>query len=352
MPDYVILSTHPEHASGNVGDLLITECAKRILEHEKQCTEFLTLFRETNLESYLDVVNDCRAVIMPALAIRRDTYPGLWRLVDDLSKIRRPIIPMGMTVHSFPGDFRDLQDHKLSADTMRFLEYVSAQTPQLACRDYYAASILQRHGIRNTVMVGDCAWYDIDSIGKDMKRPQSIEKLVFTTPHMKQYAQQARAVIRMLADVFPAAEKTCSLQSVPREMDRDLSDYARDHGFRVQASSHDTGRIDFYSDSDLHVGYRLHGHIAHLRKRIPSILLAEDSRGHGFLYTVGASGFGASSRVQSPSTSGVLALLQPTLPVRVMRTATRKLLGADPFGVPVAPADMALPELVRQFLEE
>lgn len=352
MPDYVILSTYPEHASGNVGDLLITECAKRILEHEKQATEFVTLFRETNLDSYLDIVNDCRAVIMPGFAIRRRMYPRLYRLVDDLQRIKCPLIPMGANWDSFPGDFLDLWSYKMDEENLHFLRYVSEQTPQIACRDYYAARILQRHGIRNTVMVGDCAWYDIDSIGKEMKRPQSIEKLVFTTPHMKQYAQQAKGIVSMLAELFPSAERICSLHSVPRRADAELADHAREHGFMVKACSHDISNIGFYADSDLHVGYRLHGHIAHLRKRIPSVLLAEGGRGQGFLYTVGTSGFSASSRVLSPSASGVLALLRPTLPLRGMRFATRKLLKVDPFSVSPAPADTALADLVREFLEE
>ena len=351
-PDYIILTTYPEHTTGNVGDLLITECAKRILEKEKHATEFVTLFRETSLDSYLDTVNKCKAVIMPGFAIRRDMYPRQYRLVDDLDKIKCPLIPVGASWDSFPGDFLNLQTYKMSWDTLHFLKYVSEQTPQLACRDYYTCRVLQRHGIANTVMIGDPAWYDIDSIGKEMKRPQHIERLVFTTPHMKQYAQQAKAIVRMLGEVFPSAEKTCSLHSVPHNTDLELADYAKRNGFVVKVSSHNTGNIEFYSDSDLHVGYRLHGHIAHLRKRIPSILLAEGGRSHGFLYTVGTSGFSASSRALSPSVSGVLALLAPTLPVRGMRFITRKVLGIDPLNVSAAPADMALVDLVRQFIQE
>ncbi len=45
--------------------------------------------------------------------------------------------------------------------------------------------------------------------------------------------------------------------------------------------------LAFYDNIDLHVGYRLHGHISFLRRRKPSFLIAEDSRSFGIINTPG-----------------------------------------------------------------
>lgn len=45
--------------------------------------------------------------------------------------------------------------------------------------------------------------------------------------------------------------------------------------------------MDVYDDMDLHIGYRLHGHISFLRRRKPPVLLVEDARSYGLAHTPG-----------------------------------------------------------------
>ena len=104
---YTVLTTWPEHGSGNVGDKLITESAKSFVKHEMGDVDFLELFREEKLDSYLKEINSGTAVLMPGFAIREPMYPDTYRLVDDLSKIDVPIVPLGTGWKSYPGDFLD-----------------------------------------------------------------------------------------------------------------------------------------------------------------------------------------------------------------------------------------------------
>jgi hypothetical protein len=46
---YVVLTTYPEHGSGNVGDKLITESLKSIVEDVKGSTEFRVFFFEERI---------------------------------------------------------------------------------------------------------------------------------------------------------------------------------------------------------------------------------------------------------------------------------------------------------------
>ena len=86
-----------------------------------------------------------------------------------------------------------------------------------------------------------------------------------------------------------------------------------------------------YRDCCLHIGYRCHGHILFLRNRRPSFLIAEDSRGIGFLRTNGHNmGFPAFTTKRKPA--GLRASLASFTNRRKQRV--------------VAVPDMAVPDLV------
>jgi hypothetical protein len=224
-------------------------------------------------------------------------YPDTYTLVDDLDKLEVPIVPISAGWKNYPGDLHDVYNHTYSDPTVDFLEQIASQVDKFSVREYFTEKILRRHGINNTLMTGDCAWYDIDRIGENLETPSQVDKLVFTTtPHSSRYLSQAREMIQMLSDTFPDAERYCSFHGEINSLEEKLRSEAEKNGFETVESSHDTSNLELYDECDLHVGYRVHGHIAFLRKRIPSVLLNEDGRGCGFSYTFGTGGFNALSR--------------------------------------------------------
>jgi hypothetical protein len=58
-------------------------------------------------------------------------------------------------------------------------------------------------------------------------------------------------------------------------------------GFKVVDAAFDLERIAFYKDADLHVGYRVHAHLAFVSYRHPTLLISEDGRGLGQAETLG-----------------------------------------------------------------
>lgn len=320
---YTVLSTGNPRGSANVGDMLIEHAVKEIVAHEKGETEFLTVFREEPLEPYLDQINASRAVLLSAFPIR-DTplWPVTYRLTEDLGKIEVPLIPIGANWNAYPGDTETRRQLAYSRETVEFLHYVAAQVDVVSCREYYTYRILQQHGVANTVMTGDPAWFDLQSLGKPMKRPAAVERLVYSPPLSAYYVDQGEQVLRMLAELFPDAGKICSMHLADRDTtdgeettsaaltpevtlkNRRIRASAAELGFDVRETSGDVARIDFYETCDLHVGYECHAHNAFLRKRIPSVLIHEDARGVGFSYTLGVGGFDGFVRCQSSERSG------------------------------------------------
>lgn len=321
---YTLLTTFPGGGSANVGDKLIEQSVKALVQREHGAVDFVTIFREESLDDRLDEVNASRAVLLPAFAIRdRPVYPNVYELTENLDDIAVPLVPIGSNFNAYPGDRVTREGLQFSIETREFLETVASGVDQFSCREYHTARVLERHGITNTTMTGDPSWFDLDRLGNPMTRPDEVTDIVFTPPLSPQYEQQGLAIIEMLADTFPTANKYCSMHLADKEtMDDDgapensaaLSDpvtrknqrireHATDHGFEIRETSRSLDRLSFYDDCSLHVGYECHAHLYFLRSRLPSVLVTEDARGVGFAYTFGGGGFDGFTRAQTAPTA-------------------------------------------------
>lgn len=319
---YTIVSTFPKDGSANVGDKLIEHAVKQIVEAERGETDFFTIFREESFDDHLDQINDSDAVLLPAFAIRDlPLRPETYRFTEDLSDIDPPLVPVGSNYNVYPGDERTRSEINYTSETKAVLEHIGGQVEWFSCREQYTCAVLERHGIDNTLMTGDPAWFDPDRIGEKMHRPDEIEQLVFTPPLSPYYVEQAEAVIEMLSTLFPdarsvlslhlgdkdttdddsSAENSAALSEEVTEKNRRLRDVAVGCGFDIVDASGDLSNIGFYEDCDLHVGYECHAHASFIRRRLPSVLVAEDARGVGFADTLGVGGFRGFRRAQSSS---------------------------------------------------
>ena len=323
---YTILTTTagPPHGCMNVGDKLIEKRTKELVSAEKGVSDFLTFFRGEPLDPHLDAINATRAVLMPGFPVR-DTpmYPGTYRLTDDLEQIRVPLIPIGANWNVYPGDQASRRRVRYSGPTVEFLKRVAAGVEDVSCREYYACDVLEKHGICNTRMTGDPAWFDLSSIGKPMHRPNEVRRLVFSPPLSPYYLSQAQDVMRTLTDLFPDAKLYCAfhlldagsatrsskhVSSAAMSADvaaknRDIRTLAGELGFDVIQLAGDAENLDFYAGCDLHVGYECHAHLNFFSRRIPSVLIAEDARGVGFNYTLGVGGLTGFVRAQAERAS-------------------------------------------------
>ncbi|MCF7854001.1 MAG: polysaccharide pyruvyl transferase family protein, partial [Candidatus Pacebacteria bacterium] len=292
---YTILTTCPDYGSRNVGDKLIEQRTKDLIQRERGPCKFETIFREEPLEERLDDINESQAILMPAFPIR-DTpmYPGTYRLVEDLSRIRVPMIPIGANWNVYPGDEVSRSTVQYSEATVRFLRHIASQVECVSCREHNVRRILRRHGIENTVYTGDPAMFNTRFLGKPMKRPTDIRKLVFSPPLSAYYVEQAEQVLETLAQLFPYAERYCAFHlddadnspDARRENSAAMRPEVAEKNRRIReratalgyADWHFGGNIDglrAYEDCDLHVGYECHAHLYFLSARLPSILIAE-----------------------------------------------------------------------------
>ena len=351
---YTILSTFPAHASGNVGDKLLEQQAQSLIEKETGVSEFNVAFRGRDFSATVDQLNASDAIILPAFAIREPIHPNTYALTENLDEIEPPIIPLAANWSHYPGDEIGNENLQYQPETISFIRRLDEQPAldRLTTRDTYTKQILERHGFNEVTLVGDLGWYHEEYMGTSMRVPNSIDHVVMTTPHNPHFLDQAEALMDMLGDEFPDATLTCSFHSSLSQSDKKLRTLAEERGFKIVLASHDTDNIAFYDECDLHVGYRLHGHLCFLRRRLPSVLIGEDGRGNGFNATLGIGGFQATKRRFGHRPASAIRQLSNSLPGK----GIEKIVQAE-FDQPrifrqaIAPADMSVPNKIRQFLQ-
>jgi hypothetical protein len=156
----------------------------------------------------------------------------------------------------------------------------------IPCRDQMIVDRLTHHGIPS-VYSSDLVFFDEDMIGTPFNPPKEIRSVVCTVQHHLHYLEQSIELFKTVARRFPEAEKYVSLHSVPSNVAKAIAARCEQFGFKTLKMFGEAENLQAYKDIDLHIGYRLHGHITFLRYRKPSILMVEDIRGFGLSRTPG-----------------------------------------------------------------
>lgn len=304
---YTVLSG----AKKNIGDFLITDRAKKLLMKHKPEQELFQLPHWKSLEKNIDKVNESDAIIiMGGPGFQPHFYPGVYKLMPDINDIIPPIIPMGLGWKGFPGDYLTLKNYKFTDQSLKVLKKIETETEYISCRDYMTKKALKRNELNNVLMTGCPVWYDLDSIGKNIDKPDKVKKIVFTPAQKHIYRGQSIKIMKVLRKLFPDAETYCSFHRginaddkfTPKKDEKNnliIKNEAEKLGITVVDTSFDLDKIRFYDDCDIHVGYRVHGHIYFLSKRKPSILLHEDGRGRGVSKSLNLYGIDAFERTYS-----------------------------------------------------
>ena len=285
-----------------MGDFLIYERTKALLRQHKGMEAPVELHsRSESLDTYLDRVNATKAVIIcGGPGTMSNMYPGTYPLATNLDDIKVPIIILGSGWYGIPGDDATIAQYSFTATAMGLFERIRCQGHMISVRDYLTEHVLQNSGITNVVMTGCPSWYDLQHLDANFEAPDSIRTVVFTPPAQGIFRHQAVDVMEMLRGLFPDARLICSFhrgiepdEQTPQKEAQwmgELAQAARDRGFEVIDASYGLENVGFYDDCDLHVGYRVHGHIHFLGQRKPSFLIHEDGRGRGASEALGLPG--------------------------------------------------------------
>lgn len=272
----------------NAGDYLIGHRARNLLRTHVD-SEIVNIDRKSVNENHYEVFNSARAVLLTGgPAYQAKMFPQVYSL--DLERINVPVIPFGLGwkggVDQSPADF------EFTAQSTDFIRAIHQQPGVVtSCRDFLTQQVLENVGVSNVLMTGCPAWYDETKIAQDFVWPTKIRRVVLSMPAHPH--AQVWQIMDRLHTVFPRVQKYLSFQAgyeSPHAKDKakntawNKATIRRGllRGFRPISFESNFEKFEsFMSTVDFHLGYRVHSHIFSLSQRIPSILIAEDSRGVG-----------------------------------------------------------------------
>ena len=294
-------------AKKNAGDFLITERALKLLNYVAPEFEYRVRASWNELHDIDEVNNSKGIIVLGGPGYGMNIYPGVYKLRKDLNDIQVPVYILGSGWCGRPGDKSSEALYKFTNSGKEFLRMVERTSVGLSCRDYQTLRVLNNNGFNKVTMTGCPAWYDIGSIGKAFSVPTSIDKIVYTPAQDYRYREQSLAVMGYLRERYKNAELIVSFHRGIGTVDeytslkdasntRQLASVAKEMDCKVVDSSYSAKKLDFYDHCDLHVGYRVHGHIYFLSKRLPTVLIHEDGRGKGVTEALGTPGVDAYAR--------------------------------------------------------
>ncbi len=294
--DYYVLLTGGKN---NAGDFLIKHRAKKLLTELRPDREFKDLNAWEPLdEEKLKIINNSKALILTGgPALRSNIYPGIYKLMPDLDKIKVPILSMGIGWKSANGNWEDITNYKLNNESLPLIKRLAESGYKSSVRDYHTMHVLQKYGANNVLTTGCPALYDVESIGKPMLS-KDVTKINFSLGvgfvDSKNMEKSVKAILLRLKKKFSGKELSVKFhhsidKSFLETPDPNKDLYKKNVQFvewlkrqnidYEDISGSAQNLIGSYNSCDLHVGYRVHAHIFMSSISKPSILLSEDGRG-------------------------------------------------------------------------
>lgn len=271
----------------NCGDHLIGARARALLRaHVDENIE--NVDRMAIDDSTYGAFNRARAVMLcGGPAYQKHIYPNVYPI--DRSRLSRPLIPYGLGWKAAVN--QELDAFSFAPEAFEFVRGVHEGINASSVRDPLTLEMLRSQGLSNVIMTGCPAWYDLEYIERDYRFVEQPSSIVLSMPAVMQPG--TFELMAWLSTRFPKARRTLAFHHgmIPVR-NRVGFKRARQHavfsasairrGWQISSLAGSLEKMEaLYTSADLHVGFRVHGHLLALSRRRASILINEDSRGVG-----------------------------------------------------------------------
>lgn len=295
---YVILTG----SKNNAGDYLIKFRAKQLFAKLRPDRKIIDMNGwETMTQLNLEVINESKALIlMGGPALVEDMVPRVYGLANALEKIKVPIVMMGIGWKSQKGNWEDTYNYKLNAKTYELIQKVNHSGYISSVRDYHTLNALRFNNCDNVLMTGCPAYYDQNHIQTEFI-PKENKKVAFSlgvsfieSPSMFKlmkenilacqalFSDKAFEVVfhhSLNREKFSSAYQSASHHVKKHNM---FADWLEENNIKYSDISGSAENLmNYYSEIDLHIGYRVHAHIFMNSIGKKSILISEDGRAKG-----------------------------------------------------------------------
>lgn len=270
----VIVSTYPEKGSRNIGDYLISKSLIELIM-ESLDAEIYTVWREDNWGHVSELILNADHVFFACLAIRQNiqnVYPYLGTIVD--SGVPFSVIAAGTDL---PVNGRGKLYAGFSESTCDLLKKVNDRAQVFTTRGVLTQNFCRNIGIGQAELDGDVAFYDHRFDGRKFVSGKDIDRVLISDPHRASaYLPALKVLYEGVSELFPKA----NISVVQHGVNDAVGEFCRSNRIDCVKIYEDKNMgLDIYDEADLHLGFRVHGHVSALKRKKYSYLLEQDGRG-------------------------------------------------------------------------
>lgn len=283
MKNFVIISTYPAAGSRNIGDQLITTCLKQVILDNFPEAKFDIIWRADTWNNVRETVLSADHVFFACLAMRphmhKKEYPFLKDLLD--TGIPFSVVAAGTDLPVS----RDLNIYEgFSEESLLLLKKANDDAVVFTTRGCISHEFCRRNGLDRAIFNGDVAFYDKALDDLAFHKDLDVRKIIISDPHRAAiYIESLEVLVDGLELVFPEAEIYLAQHGVNRVVE----DFCERRSLRIERIYEDRhSGLNVYDEADLHVGFRVHGHVSALKRRKYSYLLEQDGRGCDYGATI------------------------------------------------------------------
>lgn len=292
---YVILTG----SKNNAGDFLIKYRAMQLFKSLRPDREIIDFnaWEEFDKEK-LQTINESKALILlGGPSLQKNMRPNIYKMTKNLDDIKVPIISMGIGWKSISGNWEDTYEYPLSNESIELLSRINNCGYLSSVRDYHTLNSIRFKGFENFLMTGCPAYYDLAYIGKEYQNP-TINKVSFSLgvsfinsksmeKLMKENILECRKKFKdkEFEVVFHHSldkDKFLSTNGATSTHNQRHNEFVKWLGAQnikyIDISGSAENLMNYYVQTDLHIGYRVHAHIFMNSISKFSLLLSEDGR--------------------------------------------------------------------------
>lgn len=286
-------------SKNNAGDFLIKYRSKQLFKELRPDREIIDFNAWEEFDSKkLKTLNESKALILlGGPSLQKLMRPNIYKMTKNLDDIKVPIVTMGIGWKSISGNWEDTYDYLLNNESIELLKRINNSGYLSSVRDYHTLNSIRFKGFENFLMTGCPAYYDTDYIEKEFQTP-TIKKVAFSLGvsfiHSSSMEKLMKENILECKKKFEDKEfevvfhhsldkdkflTTHGATSMHNQRHNEFAKWLEEQNINyVDISGSAENLINYYSEVDLHIGYRVHAHIFMNSISKFSILISEDGR--------------------------------------------------------------------------